>query len=145
VTGHWWVDVIIGIVVAALACWLILIVALLLGNRRQKATLADALRLLPDLIRLLRRVAGDRSFPVSVRARIWGLLVYLALPIDLVPDIIPVLGYADDAIITVIVLRSVVRRIGIEGLRRHWPGTEPGFQALLRLTGITEASPTREV
>ena len=144
-TGHWWVDVIIGIAVAALACWLILIVALLLGNRRQKATLADALRLLPDLIRLLRRVAGDRSFPVSVRARIWGLLAYLALPIDLVPDIIPVLGYADDAIITMIVLRSVVRRIGIEGLRRHWPGTESGFQALVRLTGITEASPTREV
>ena len=64
------------------------------------------------------------------------LMVYLALPIDLVPDFLPVIGYVDDAIIVAFVLRSVVRQAGIEAIRVHWPGTESGFAALARLTGL---------
>jgi uncharacterized membrane protein YkvA (DUF1232 family) len=63
------------------------------------------------------------------------LLAYLALPIDLIPDFIPVLGLADDAIIAIAVLRGVVRRAGIDAVRAHWPGTDDGFAALTRLTG----------
>jgi uncharacterized membrane protein YkvA (DUF1232 family) len=55
------------------------------------------------------------------------LLAYLAIPIDLVPDFVPVLGYADDAIIVSLMLRSVVRRAGAPVLRRHWPGTDDGL------------------
>ena len=44
-------------------------------------------------------------------------------------------GYADDAIILTIGLRSVARRMGIDELRRHWPGTEDGLADLCRLTG----------
>lgn len=47
------------------------------------------------------------------------LLVYLASPIDLVPDFIPVLGYADDALVVALVLRSVVRLAGSAPLARH--------------------------
>jgi uncharacterized membrane protein YkvA (DUF1232 family) len=54
-----------------------------------------------------------------------------------VPDFIPVIGYADDAIIVAAVLRSVVRRAGLQAVERHWPGTEDGFAALCRLTGLT--------
>jgi uncharacterized membrane protein YkvA (DUF1232 family) len=61
------------------------------------------------------------------------LLVYLASPIDLVPDFIPVIGYADDVIITSIVLRRLVRRAGPEKLREHWPGTPEGLAQLQRL------------
>ncbi|GAA3638026.1 YkvA family protein [Microlunatus ginsengisoli] len=136
-TGRWWLDAAIGAAAALLVCWLLLIAVLLRGKRRHGATGTEALRLLPDLIRLLRRVASDRSLPVGVRVRIWGLVAYLASPIDLVPDFIPMIGFADDAIITVLVLRSVVRRIGLDGLRGHWPGTEQGFQALSELAGMS--------
>ena len=93
------------------------------------------MRLLPDLVRLLRRLAADGSLPRGVRLRLWFLLGYLALPIDFVPDFIPVLGYADDAIVVALVLRSVVRRAGAEAIVRHWPGTPEGLAALQRLTG----------
>jgi len=53
-----------------------------------------------------------------------------------VPDFVPLLGYADDAIIVSLVLRSVVRRAGAPLVRRHWPGTDDGLAALARLTGI---------
>lgn len=64
------------------------------------------------------------------------LLAYLALPIDLIPDLIPVLGQADDAIVTMLVLRAVVRDAGPEVVRRSWPGTPAGLAALGRLVGL---------
>jgi uncharacterized membrane protein YkvA (DUF1232 family) len=135
-TGHLWLDVLIGIGVALLSTWLLLVVALAVG-RPQGKLLSESMRLLPDLLRLLRRLAVDRSQPAGVRIRLSLLLAYLAMPIDLIPDLIPVLGYADDAIIVTIALRSVARRTGIDELRRHWPGTEDGFAALCRLTGVS--------
>jgi hypothetical protein len=59
-----------------------------------------------------------------------------AIPIDIVPDLIPVLGYADDAIIVTLVLRSTVRRAGLDAVRARWPGTDDGFAALCRLVGL---------
>jgi uncharacterized membrane protein YkvA (DUF1232 family) len=50
-----------------------------------------------------------------------------------VPDFIPVIGYADDAIILSLVLRSVIKRAGGEAVRAHWPGTPDGLATLSRL------------
>ncbi len=134
-TGYPWLDVVIGVVLALVITWLVLVVALLIGRPKGRL-LSESLRLLPDLLRLLGRLAADKTQPAGIRVRLALLLAYLALPIDLVPDFIPVLGYADDAIIVVWVLRGVARRAGLEPLHRHWPGTEEGFAALCRLAGL---------
>jgi uncharacterized membrane protein YkvA (DUF1232 family) len=126
-------DIAVGIGVALVASWLLLIVGLLIV-RPKGPLLREAVRLLPDLLRLLARLARD--LPRGVRVRLALLLAYLAIPIDLIPDFIPVVGYADDAIIVAAVLRSVVRRAGIEPVRQHWPGSADGFAALCRLTGM---------
>jgi uncharacterized membrane protein YkvA (DUF1232 family) len=120
----------------ALASMYLVLLGTLLALRPKGNLLKETLRLLPDLVRLLRRLAGDRSVPRATRARLWLLLAYLAIPIDLVPDFVPVLGYADDAIIVSLVLRSVVRRAGPHVIRRHWPGTADGLAALSRLAGL---------
>jgi len=124
---------------AVLTAWLALLIALVL-TRPKGALLSEAIRLLPDLLRLLRRLAADTTLPRGVRVRLALLMVYLALPIDLIPDFLPVIGYADDAIIVAFVLRSVVRRAGIPAVRAHWPGTEDGFAAVARLTGLHRAA-----
>ena len=85
---------------------------------------------------LLRRLAADPQLPRGVRVRLLLMLLYLILPIDLVPDFIPVLGYADDAIVVAAALRSVARRAGPDALDKHWPGTPEGLHAVRRLTGI---------
>ncbi len=131
----WWWQLLIGAGVALLLTWLALVIALLL-SKPGTPRIQEALRLLPDLLRLLRRLAADRGLHRGVRVRLRLLLVYLALPFDLIPDFIPVLGYADDAIIIIAVLRSTVRRAGLDAVRRHWPGTEDGFAALSRLAGL---------
>jgi uncharacterized membrane protein YkvA (DUF1232 family) len=145
-TGHAWLDLVIGVIAALLLSWLTLILALAI--RRPKGNLLkEALRLLPDLLRLLKRLTTDRTLPTGVRVRVALLFVYLALPIDLIPDFVPILGYADDAIIVVLVLRSVCRRVSVEELRAAWPGTDDGFAALQRLvrrsaTGRAEINKT---
>jgi uncharacterized membrane protein YkvA (DUF1232 family) len=74
--------------------------------------------------------------PVAARARLWLLLAYLAMPIDLVPDFVPVVGYADDALLVAWALRSVVRAAGPEALERHWPGTPEGLDVVRRLARV---------
>ncbi|SRR6266487_1432276 len=131
----WWLQTLLGLAIALLLAWVALLVVLLVGKPKGPL-LKEALRLLPDLLRLLRRLAADPSLPRGVRVRLGLLMVYLAIPIDPIPDFIPVLGYADDAILVTFVLRSTVRRAGIDAVRAHWPGSDDGFAALCRLTGL---------
>jgi uncharacterized membrane protein YkvA (DUF1232 family) len=127
-----------AIVVGVMVVYCVLVVLLWRHARRHPDTagLRDALRLLPDLLRLIKRLAADPTLPTGVRVRLGLLLLYLACPVDLVPDFIPVIGYADDAVIVALVLRSVVRRAGPDALDQHWPGSPAGLQLVHRLAGI---------
>jgi uncharacterized membrane protein YkvA (DUF1232 family) len=126
----------IGVAGGLIVMWLALIAALVgIGGRFDLPSLREALRMLPDLLRLLKRLAADPTLPRGVRARLWLLLAYLIIPIDLVPDFIPIVGYADDAIVVAVALRSVIRHAGAQAIRRHWPGTGDGLAAILRLAG----------
>lgn len=128
-------SALIAVAVGLIIVWMALLIALAV-IRPKDLSVTDALRLLPDTVVLLRRLAADPQLPRGIRVRLLLLLVYLILPIDLVPDFIPVLGYADDAIIVAVALRSVVRRAGPGALDKHWPGTPEGLRAVRRLAGI---------
>jgi uncharacterized membrane protein YkvA (DUF1232 family) len=138
----WWIDLLIGIVSTTLLAWVTLLIALVIIRPRGQP-LREAMRLLPDVLRLVHRLAADASLPRGVRLRLAIVLAYLALPVDLIPDFIPVLGYADDVIIVTVVLHSVIRRAGLSAVRAHWPGTDDGFVALLRLTRLSTLPPPR--
>ena len=130
-----WAWMLVGVLGGLLLCWLVLM-AVLWTARPDEMRARELLRLLPDVLRLVHRLAGDRTLPRGVRVRLWLLLVYLAVPIDLVPDFVPVLGHADDAIVVALVLRSVVRRAGAAAVERHWPGTPDGLAALRRASRL---------
>ena len=124
--------VVLGIVGLSYA----VLLGVLLLARPRDVDLRQAARLIPDVARLVPRLARDRTLPRSVRVRLWLLLAYLVCPIDLVPDVLPVIGWADDVILVLLVLRSVVRSAGSAALERHWPGTAPGLEALRQLAGV---------
>ena len=121
-----------------LLVWVALVVALYVAGRKQEdpASLREMLRLVPDVLRMCRSLASDPDVPRGVRIRMGLLVGYLVMPIDLVPDFLPVVGYADDAIVVVWALRSVVRAAGPDALERHWSGTPAGLRAVKRLAGI---------
>ena len=135
-TGSLWWDLAIGVASALLLAWVAFVIVLAI-LRPRGGLLLEALRILPDGLRLIRRLAADNTLPRGVHVRLVLLMIYLAIPLDLIPDFIPVLGYADDAIIVTAVLRSVVRRAGLQAVRTHWPGSDDGFTALCRLTGLS--------
>ena len=130
-----WLRVLGAVAGGLVLLWLVLL-AVLWRARPPELGAREAVRLLPDLVRLLRRLAADRSLPRGVRMRLWLLLGYLLSPIDLVPDVVPVLGYADDVVVVAWVLRSVVRRAGSGALARHWPGEAAGLAVVYRLAGL---------
>ena len=127
----WWQRFAISIAVLV-ALWLLFVVVLAIAKPDGRS-MRDTARLLPDVLRLVKRLATDRSIPRTTRLPVWLLLAYLVSPIDLVPDFVPVVGYADDAIVTALVLRWVARRAGPDKLRAHWPGTPEGLAAVQRV------------
>jgi uncharacterized membrane protein YkvA (DUF1232 family) len=128
----------IVIVAACLVVAWLAFVAFVFVVRPDEASLRDATRLLPDTLRLVRRLAADRMIPRRTRWLVWLLLVYLVSPLDLVPDFVPVIGLADDAIITAFVLRHVIRRAGPGKLQQHWPGSTDGLATLTRLLRLPQ-------
>jgi uncharacterized membrane protein YkvA (DUF1232 family) len=134
----WW-QLLATVAGGVLLLWAVLLV-LLWRSRPADLTVREALRLLPDLVRLVRRLAADRSLPRGVRVRLWLLLAYLLSPVDLVPDFVPVLGFADDVVVVALALRSVARTAGSDALTRAWPGGPAGLSVVLRLAGLGQGS-----
>jgi uncharacterized membrane protein YkvA (DUF1232 family) len=138
-TAGWW-QAALGIVGGVVLLWVLLIVLVWRERRRhpERQSLGELLRMIPDVLRLLRRLVGDRTVPRGVRVWLVVLVAYLISPIDLIPDFIPVVGYADDALIVAIAVRFALRHAGSAAIERHWPGTPDGLSAVLRLSGLTQ-------
>jgi len=88
---------------------------------------------LPDCAVLLKRLLADERVPRRAKVPLVLLIPYLASPIDLIPDFIPVLGQLDDAVLVALVLRRVVRVTGRDVVEELWPGSERGLRTVLSL------------
>jgi uncharacterized membrane protein YkvA (DUF1232 family) len=116
--------------------WVVLIGALLLAGRggtaRQVATF------LPNLILLFRGLWRDPRVPRGSKLLLGFGLVWLASPIDLIPEFVPVVGPLDDAIVAALILRSVARRVGKSVLAEHWRGDPATLDTFFRLARIPD-------
>jgi uncharacterized membrane protein YkvA (DUF1232 family) len=109
------------------------VLALLAAGRRTDARAWAGF--IPDCLVLFRRLIGDPRVPRARKLLLGALLLYLAMPLDLVPDFIPIAGQLDDAIIVAAALRSVLRGAGDAPVREHWPGPQSSLRLILRLAG----------
>ena len=121
---------VIALAIAVVLYGLAVLALVLAGRRTDARALAG---FIPDCIVLVRRLLRDERVPRSRKLLLGVLLAYLAMPFDLVPDFIPVAGQLDDAIVTAVVLRAVLRAGGDELLREHWPGPERSRDLVARL------------
>ena len=127
------VDALLLLGSGVLAVYAAGIVALLLAGRRTDARAWAGF--VPDCLVLARRLLSDARVPRRPKLLLGALVAYLALPIDLVPDLLPVVGQLDDAIIVALVLRTFVRDAGAGLIREHWPGPDLSLRKVLRLAG----------
>jgi uncharacterized membrane protein YkvA (DUF1232 family) len=121
-------------VAGLLALWAALLV-LFWTLRPRDVPVRELLRVVPDVVRLLRILVTDASVPPDVRVVVVGLVTWILSPVDLIPEFIPGLGPLDDVIVAVVAMRYVRRRIGLAGIRKRWPGSDDGFALLARVVG----------
>jgi len=118
---------------ACLALYGLALLALLAAGRRLDARALA--RFVPDCLVLVRRLLGDPRVSRGRKLLLGALLAYLLMPLDLVPDFLPVVGQLDDVVLVALALRALVR--GADGalLAGHWPGPPEGLRVLLRVAG----------
>jgi uncharacterized membrane protein YkvA (DUF1232 family) len=129
----WWASIVLAAVGIGLLLYLACIVVLYVRGKKDDARAWAGF--IPDCVVLGKRLLGDPTVPRRAKLLVAVLVVYLALPFDLVPDFIPVAGVADDAILAALVLRYVLRSVSTRTLAARWPGPEPSLRLLLRLAG----------
>ncbi|HZO60913.1 MAG TPA: DUF1232 domain-containing protein [Solirubrobacterales bacterium] len=116
----------------ALALYALFVAVLYVAGRRSEAR--ALVRFIPDCVVLFRRLLGDARISRRRKLLLAAVIGYLALPLDLVPDFIPVAGQLDDAIVVALALRVVLRGAGPELVREHWPGPEDTLRLILRFS-----------
>ena len=124
----WWIAV--GFV-AVVVLYAGFVAALALAGRRSDARALAGF--IPDCVVFFGRLTRDPRVPRRHRVLLALLIGYLALPFDLIPDFIPVAGQLDDAIIVMLVLRTLLRSGGAELIDDHWPGPPRSRDLMLRL------------
>jgi uncharacterized membrane protein YkvA (DUF1232 family) len=127
-------NLVVSIVAGLVLLWAAVLVLFWLLRPKGVPT-REVVRLVPDVLRLLRSIIGDRSAPLDVRVVLVGLLVWIVSPIDLIPEFVPGIGPLDDIIVAVVALRYTRRRLGSADLHARWPGSADGFALLLRVVG----------
>lgn len=127
-----WLLVSLGGLLAAYAAF---VLALIVLGRREDARAAATF--VPDCAVLMARLLRDPRVPKKRKALLAVLAAYLACPIDLVPDFIPVAGQLDDAILVALVLRYLLRGGDDRLICEHWPGPPRSLSLMLRLAGAS--------
>ena len=117
------------LVVLALVYATVVLVLVALGRGADARALA---RFVPDCVVLFKRLLTDPRVEWWRKLLLVAVIVYLASPIDLVPDFIPVAGQLDDAILVILALRVLMRGSGPRLLAEHWPGPRQSLLVILR-------------
>lgn len=117
---EWWQILLLGIAGTLLLLAVASFILLKMASAKTKE-LAGRIRRLPprDQMRLVAGLAGDERIPMGVRLIPPLLVLYLAMPIDLVPDFVPVLGQLDDILVALIAIGLVVRFTQVQLIESH--------------------------
>src|SRR3989442_4274934 len=99
-------------------------------RRTGKSIWKEAVLTVPHLASLVANLLADRRVPAQAKATLAGVVAYLAMPFDLIPDFIPVLGYLDDLVLVILVFDGVVNQIDEAIVAEYWNGDPATLQRL---------------
>ena len=125
-SGEW----LLAVAVCVAAVYVIAVIALAVAGRDADARALA--RFVPDCVVLFKRLLTDPRVEWWRKALLVAVIVYLASPIDLVPDFIPVAGQLDDAVLVILAVRVLLHGSGPHLLAEHWPGPRRSLNLILR-------------
>jgi uncharacterized membrane protein YkvA (DUF1232 family) len=121
----------------ALTCAGLALGALAFTFRSPGQSISEAVGVLPDAVRLAVALYRDPTVPRSARWRLWIAVVYNLQPVNLIPDVIPVIGFADNVVVLAWALRGTVHIAGADAVRRHWKGSPESLATLCRILRLS--------
>ncbi len=110
------------------ASWAVLA---LLARRLPPGTLRDLAAFIPDCLTTARRLRKDPRVPRRAKIAILVAGLWVASPIDLIPEFLPVIGPLDDIVIVALALRYAGRQVPRDVLLAAWPGEPRLLERLL--------------
>ena len=127
------------VVVAIILIWSAVAVVLVIAGKRWLAR--ELAVLVPNVARLFGGLMRDERVGWPSKIALGLASLWIASPIDLIPEFIPVVGSLDDAIVTMLVLRFVLRSTDVSILREHWRGDPRVLERILRMAGARSVPP----
>ena len=113
-----------------------------MADERTRALIREVVMLVPNLGKLVARLAADPRVPVRAKVFAGIAVAYAFSPIDVVPDFIPLLGKTDDILLMALALRYVIEEAGVAVVREHWDGPDQVLTVTIDLIGaITDTVP----
>ena len=136
-------SILIGLGVSLIVAWLAF-GACVFAIRPSRQPLGETLRILPGALRLVIALYRDRTLPRSLRWRLRIALIYNVQPINLIPDFVPLIGFADNMAVLGWALRGAVRISGVDAVERNWRGSRESLGTLYRVLRLSaqSAAPT---
>ena len=104
---------------ALLVSWVVLII---LARRLPAGLAKDLAAFLPNCVTLVRQLRRDPRVPRRAKVAVVLAGLWVASPIDLIPEFLPVIGPLDDVVVVALALRYAGRRVPRAVLVDAWPG-----------------------
>lgn len=92
------------------------------SSLQARQLITDAVLMMPNIVKLVARLLRDPRVPRRAKITLGLAAAYVASPIDLIPEAIPVIGWADDVILLMFAIDSLIDRAGHEIVEEHWDG-----------------------
>ena len=87
-----------------------------------KGRMKNLLMFLPNMFTLLGRLIKDSRVPITEKALFAAAIVYVIMPLDFIPDVIPFVGQIDDVYLVALTFLRLVNRTDESIIREHWSG-----------------------
>lgn len=110
------------------------------GDRvRARTVLAEMVTIVPNLVKLIGRLLADKRVPLRAKLTIGAAGLYVASPIDLIPEFVPVAGFADDLLVVMFALDNLITRAGPEVVTEHWDGPGDILSLVQDVIGVSRS------
>lgn len=115
------------------------------SNVQMKRLLSDAALMVPNIVKLVGRLLLDPRVPRRAKITLGMAAAYVASPVDLVPEIIPVIGWADDVLILMFAIDSLIDRAGSDIVDEHWDGPGDLLSLVREIVGLSRSVIPRRI
>ena len=99
----------------------------------------DAALLIPNILKLVGRLVVDPRVPRRAKITLGMAAAYVMSPVDLIPEMIPVVGFADDLLILMFAIDSLIDRAGTEIVDEHWDGPGDLLSLVREVVGLSRS------